>query len=490
LKAFLVLLVAGTLGLLAYGMWTRRAVMPVESPPRTIAVLPFKPLVDTARDEPLEMGICNALIVRLGGLSQLTVRPTSSVVSYNKLGQDPLAAGRELGVDALLLGYIQRSGDRIRVTAQLLRTADGKPLWSGQFNEKFTDIFAVEDSISRQMAEALRLNLTGDEQRQVARHFTENVEAYESYMKGIYFQDKRTPEGLRKSIQYFQQATERDPQYALAFAGLAEAYALHAVRADMPAHESYRQAKSAAMRALEIDETSVEAHMVLAHIRCWYDWDWSGAESEFKRAGELGRNHPRAAQYYASYLIIMGRHQEAVSEIKRARRLAPLSLNINVQVARMLFFAREYDEAIEQCRKTLEMDPDYGGAHLFLGKIYKQKGLYREALAELERARELLGDNAEILSMIGYTHAAAGRRTEAEQVLQELDGLSRQRYISPYHAAVIYAGLGEKDKAFGRLEQAYQEREGRMTLLKSAPEFDGLRSDPRLTTLLQRMNLL
>jgi DNA-binding winged helix-turn-helix (wHTH) protein/TolB-like protein/tetratricopeptide (TPR) repeat protein len=475
------------LGLVAYYTWTKRAEPGLKV--RSIAVLPFKPLVADNRDEPLEMGMCDALITRLSGLNQLIIRPTSLVVQYNKPGQDSLTAGRELGVDALLDGFVQKSGNKIRVTAQLVSISDGKHLWSGQFNANFTDIFAVEDSISRQMTEALLLNLTGEEQTRVAKHYTENVEAYEFYLKGRYFLDKRTPDGVKKSIDYFQEATEKDPKYALAFAGLAESYVIFAVRADMPPQDSYQKAKTAAMRALEIDDTIAEAHTALAHVRCWYDWDWPGAESEFKRAIELSVSYPSATQYYASYLITMGRHQEAVSEIKQAQRLAPLSLNINVQVARILYFARQYDEAIEQCLKTLEIEPTYGGAHLFLGRAYKQKGMYGEALAELEKARDLFRNDPEVLSLIGYTYAVSGRRVEAQKVLQELQALSKQRYVSPYHLAMVYAGLGERDKAFDWLERAYTDREGRLTILKFVPEFDRLHSDPLYADLLRRVGL-
>jgi DNA-binding winged helix-turn-helix (wHTH) protein/TolB-like protein/tetratricopeptide (TPR) repeat protein len=489
-RVLTVVLAAGALGLVAYGVWQMRAVQPAERPPKTIAVLPFKPIVAADRDEALEMGMCHALIVRLSGLDQLTVRPTSAVAPYNTLGQDPLAAGRALGVDALLDGYIQRSGDRIRVTAQLLRTSDGKPLWSGQFNEKFTDIFAVQDSISMQMTEALRLNLADEDQRRVTRHSTENVEAYELYLKGCNLQDKRTPEGVKKSVQYFQQAIEKDPNYALAHAGLAESYVILAVRADLPPRDTHRLATAAAERAVALDDASAEAHTALAHVRFWCNWDWPGAEIEFNRAIDLSRNQPIATQYYAPYLMAMGRSREAVAEIERVQRLAPLSLSTNAQAARIYFFAREYDKAIEQCQKTLDMDPDYGGARLFLGRTYTQKGLYREALIELERSRELFGGSAEVSAVIGYTYAAAGRRPEARRVLRELVELSKRRYISPYHMAMIHAGLGEKDEALDLLEQAYEDREGRMTILRVAPEFDGLRSDSRLATLLQRMRLM
>lgn len=475
------------LSAVAYYTWTRR----VAPGPgiRSIAVLPFKPLVADSRDESLEMGMCDALITRLGGLNQLVVRPTSSMMMYNKPGQDPLAAGRELGVDALLDGYVQRSGDRIRVTAQLLRVTDGKHLWSGQFNENFTDIFAVEDSISRQIVEALLLKLTGEEQKRVTRHYTENVEAYQLYLKGRYFQGKRAIEGLKKSIDYFQQAIEKDPNYALAFTGLADSYGILAIRADMRPQDAYQKAKAAATRALEIDDTIAEAHTSLANVRYWYDWDWSGAESEFNRAIELSPNNPLVHQPYANYLMAMGRQREALSESQKACALEPLSLTINTQMGRVLYFLREYDKAIEQCRTTLEMDPNFGGAHLFLGRSYKQKGMYEEALAELQKARGLLTDSAEVLSLIGYTYAVAGRRVEALNSLQALQAQSVQRYVSPYHMAMVYAGLGEQDKAFEWLEKAYEDREGRITILKVAPEFDSLRKDRRFAELVKRVGL-
>jgi TolB-like protein/Flp pilus assembly protein TadD len=475
------------LGLIAYYTGLQRSEPSLKV--RSIAVLPFKPLVADNRDEPLEMGMCDALITRLSSLNQLIVRPTSSVVHYNKLGQDSLTAGRELGVDALLDGFVQRSGDKIRVTAQLLRISDGKHLWSAQFNENFTDIFAVEDSISKQMVEALLLNLTGEEQRLVTKHHTENIQAYQLYLKGRYFQDKRTPEGWKKGIEYFQQAIEKDPNYALAFAGLADCYVAVAVRTDMRPQDSFQRAKTAATRALQLDDSIGEAHASLANVRYWYDWDWGGAESEFKRAFELNPNYSLAHQYFSSYLMAMGRHQEAISEIKRTQELEPLSAPVNVQIARILYFAREYDKAIEQCENTLELDPNSAGAHFFLSRAYKQKGLYREALAELEKARGLFGDGAEVFSLIGYTYAMAGRHVEAQKVLQELQAESNQRYVSPYHVAMVYAGLGEQDKAFERLEKAYEDREGRMTILKVAPEFDSLRSDPRYADLMRRIGL-
>ncbi|MGZ5442452.1 MAG: winged helix-turn-helix domain-containing protein [Thermoanaerobaculia bacterium] len=486
--AFLLALAA--LALLAYLVWPGRRVTAVEEHLRSVAVLPFQPLAATSRDEPLEMGICDALTTRLATLEQLVVRPTSSVVRYNRVGQDPLVAGRELRVDAVLEGYIQRSGDRIRVTARLLRTADGKSLWSGQFNEPFTDIFSIEDSISRQIVQALHVSLTSEQRRRVTKHATENSEAYQLYLKGRYFYDKRTAAGLTKSVAYLEEATAKDPSYALAFAALANSYVVLAVRADMPPKDSYRNARAAATRALEIDETTAEAHSALGNVRTWYDWDWPGAEREFKRAIELGSNDPITYQQYATFLMVVGRPREAMAAIKHAQDLEPLSLQVNVQAARVLFFSQQYDAALEQCRRSLDLDPEFGPAYLFVGRIHAQKGSYSEAIAALSRARTLVPDSAEVLALIGSVHASGGHPTEARQMLEELRRLSKEKYVSPYHVAMIHAGLGENDAAFAELEKAYDDREGRMTILRFAPEFASLRTDARFTRLLQRMKLV
>jgi tetratricopeptide (TPR) repeat protein len=331
--------------------------------------------------------------------------------------------------------------------------------------------------------------LTGEEQRRVSKHYTENAEAYTLYIKGYYFLNKRTAQGMKKSIEYFQQAIEKDPNYALAWAGLADSYSALPIRANTPPQDLFQAAKAAAMRALEIDETIAEAHASLANVKYSYDWDWSGAEGEFKRAIELNPNYSVAHQSYASYLISTGRHEQAISEAKRVQALDPLSLFGNVQMARIFYFAGRYDEAVAECLKALEMDSNYGVARLFLGKAYRQKGMYKEALAELEKAKDLLEDDSEVLSQIGYTYAVWGRRVEAQKVLEELQESSKQSYVSPYHIAMVYAGLGQRDKTFEWLEMAYERREARMNILKFAPEFDGLHSDPRYADLVRRVGL-
>jgi len=478
----LIAVIVAAIAILALAVWfvrPRKAATPF-----TIAVLPFKPLHADRRDEALELGICNALIRRLGTLDQLIVSPTSSVTGYTKTDQDPLAAGRKLHVDAIVDGYIERSQNTIRVTARLLRTRDGKSLWSGVFNESFTDIFGVEDSMSRQIAEALHVNLTSG----VDMQSTRSVEAYDLYLKGRYFQDKRTPESIARSIEYLQQATAKDPRYALAFAALSESYTQLAIRADAPPRLAGERANAAAMRAVELDGASAETHAALARVKDWYGWDWAGAEDEFKRALALSPNDATLNAQHAAYLLGRGRHAEAIAAIRRAQRLAPVSLTVDVQAARVFYFAGRYDTAMEECRKAIELDPNFGGTYLFIGRTEAERGHYPEALDALGRARSLLHDSAEAVSLVGYTLAVSGRTTEARKILQDLRALSRTRYVSPYHLAIIEAGLGERDAAFRSLEQACDDREGRLTIVRFAPEFQSLRSDARFADLLQRLH--
>jgi DNA-binding winged helix-turn-helix (wHTH) protein/TolB-like protein/Tfp pilus assembly protein PilF len=470
--------IIATIAVIALAVWFMRPRTHVDAPVRTIAVLPFKPLHADRRDEPLEMGICNALIRRLGTLDQLIVTPMSSVTGYT----DPMAAGRNLRVDAVVDGYIERSQNTIRVTARLLRTRDGKSLWSGVFNDTFTDIFGVEDSMSRQIAEALNVKLTTQEAS------TRSIEAYDLYLKGRYFQDKRTPDSIARSIEYLQEATAKDPRYALAFAALSESYTQLAIRADAPPRLAGEKAISAAMRAVELDEASAEAHAALARVKNWYAWDWAGAEKEFNRALELSPNDATLAEQHAAYLVGRGRHAEAIAAIRRAQRLAPVSLTIDVQAARVFYFAGRYDAAMDECRKAVELDPNFGGTYLFIGRVEAQRRHDREAIDALARARSLLHDSAEAVSLLGYTYARSGNATEARKILEDLRTLSRRRYVSPYHLAIIEAGLGNRDDAFRSLERAYDDREGRLTILRFAPEFASLRSDARFDALLHRLN--
>ncbi|MBI3948864.1 MAG: tetratricopeptide repeat protein [Acidobacteria bacterium] len=332
------------------------------------------------------------------------------------------------------------------------------------------------------------LTLTGAEKRQLTKRFTENIEAYQAYLKGRYFWNKRTREGLKKGIEYFQQAIEKDPSYASAYSGLSDSYALVVLQEALSPNEGFPKARAAAERALEIDETLAEAHTSLAFVRQAYDWDWLSAETEFKRAIKLNPSYATGHHWYAMYLTAMERFDEAITEIKRAQELDPVSLVINTNVGVVLYFARQYDQAIEQLRNTLDMDPSFVWARIYLGLSYEQKGQWPEAIAEFRKAR-LLDETPVISAALGHAYAMAGRGREVEEVLAELKRLSQQRYVSPYSVAIIYTSLGGKDQAFEWLQKAYEGRSVGLYRLKVEPRLDSLRSDPRFQDLLRRIGL-
>jgi DNA-binding winged helix-turn-helix (wHTH) protein/TolB-like protein/Flp pilus assembly protein TadD len=486
LLALSVLLV-GTVAVLSYLWVVNRANRTTTPPaaPGSIAVLPFKLLGNEASDEYLGSGMADALITKLSNIRQISVRPTSAVIKYAaRPDTDPLAAGRELGVDSVLEGTIQRSGDRVRVTVQLTSVRESKPLWAHSFDERFTDIFTVQDSISAQVAEALTLKLTGEEQRLLAKRYTDNVEAYQSYLRGRYFLSKRSEEGSRRAIAYFTEAIEKEPDYALAYAGLADAYSVLGFYefGTLAPEENYQRAKTAAMRALELDETLAEAHTSLALAKVDVEHDAAGAEREYRRAIELNPNYATAHHWYSDFLAAMDRQDEAMAEIKRAIELDPLSLVINVTLGERLFYTRRYDEALVQLHKTLELDESFGLTHYLLGLTLEQKGMYEEAIASFNRARELSGDSPFIMAALGHTFAVSGKRGEAQRLLVELKELSRRRKVSPYDIATIYTGLGERAQAFEWLQKLYKTQTRHM--LRSDPRMDSLRPDPRYQELL------
>jgi DNA-binding winged helix-turn-helix (wHTH) protein/TolB-like protein len=459
-------------------------------PIKSIAVLPFKPLVAEGRDAPLELSMADSLILKLGNLGQITVRPLSAVRRYTDLEQDAVEAGQELRVESVLEGNIQKLQDRIRVRVRLVRVRDGKQLWTEQFDENWTDIFTAQDRISQRVAVALALTLNGEEQRQLTKRFTQNPEAYQAYIRGRYFWNKSTGDGYRKAVEDFQRAIKIDPRYALAFAGLADSYNMLGSSGLMPMRESHTKARAAAEKALELDEQIAEAHTSLGAIIADYYWEWPEAEKHFRRAIALNPSYTTAHYWYSEYLSRMLRHEEAIRAALRAQELEPVSLETNSHVGAALYRARQYDGAVEQFRKTLELDPEFIDAHVILGLTLVQKGMYREAIAEFQKAIALTRNNPGIVSVLGYGYGMAGMKGEAQEVLKELDKLSRQgTYVSAFSKLTLYMALGEKDRAFEWLERAYEERFWYLGLLAADPLFDPLRSDPRYADLLRRMNL-
>ncbi len=455
---------------------------------RSLAVLPFKYIGAEAGDEYLGLGLADALITKLTNLRQIRVRPTSAVREYTR-ARDITVAGRELKVDALLDGSIQRARKRIRVTAQLVDARDGATLWAENFDEKLVDIFSLEDSLSDQVVRALSLKLTGEERKHLVKRHTESTEAFHAYLKGRYFWNKRTAEGFKKGIEYCEHAIALDPTYALAYAGLADCYQLLSAFKFRPPRELIPKAKAALLKALQLDDTLAEAHTSLAHL-LRREWNWSVAEKEFKRAIELNPNYATAHHWYSTYLIMMARFDEALAEIKMAHELDPLSLAVNRSGGILFYLTRQYDRAIEQLLETVELEPNFGYTHFVLGLVYAAKGMYDEAIKQYRKTHQTLsGKGLEPTACLGYIYALSGRRGEAQKVLDQLRGLSDQGYELHYHTALIYLALGDKDQAFAWLEQAYNERDEELGLLKVDPMLDSLRADPRFVSLLERVGL-
>jgi TolB-like protein/Flp pilus assembly protein TadD len=454
---------------------------------KIIAVLPFKPLLAASRDESLEIGMADTLITKLGSLRHIIVRPVSAVRRYAALEQDPIAAGREQGVDSVLDGSVQKSGERIRVTVRLLSVADGQQLWADKFEEKFTDIFSVQDSISERVAAALAVTLTGADKKQLTKRYTESAEAYQLYLQGRYYATKYTPEATKKAIASFDKAIALDPKYALAYDGLA--YCYYASDWFMSPKEAFAKAKALAQKALEIDPALAEAHISLGLLKAWADYDWPGAEREFKRAFELNPNYPPAHLWYGFYLMSFGKVDESIVGIKRAIELDPLSSEANTCLGIALLFGRRYDEALQQLRTTVEAEPDYWIAHLYFARALEKKGELSAAIAELKKTRLIEGAPAEVTSALGYAYAVSGNKAEAEKIILQLKEESQQFYVPAYSIATIYAGLGDKERAFEYLEKEYANGAYYLNYLRVDPELDGLRSDPRFADLLRRLRL-
>jgi len=459
-----------------------------DTPISTIAVLPFKPLVAENRDEVLEMGMTDTLISRLGNNREIIVRPLSSVRKFGNLEQDALAAGRALDVEAVLDGNIQHWGDKIRVNVRLVKTADGTTLWTGTFDEKFTDIFVVQDAISSRVASALKLRLSGDEKMRLTKRATENIEAYDFYLRGRFHAQKITATDLRKAIEFYQKAIDADPNYALALAAMADVYRTLAVAAFAPSKEVCPQAKQFAQRALKIDPSLAEAHIVLGWVGFLFDWDWRAAEAELKKALELAPNNSEAHRGYAHFLSIQGRHDEAIAEGRLSRELDPLTLITATLEGQFLFYGGRDAEAIERLNKTLELDSNFWGAHAVLGRVYLRQGRFEEAVAELQTAKELSGGSTEPMMQLGYALAKSGRLQEAEAVIAELKSLAARNSVPAYIFAMIYHGLGKREEALNYLEKSYQEREAQLAFIKIDTRWDNLRSEPRFVELMRRMN--
>jgi serine/threonine-protein kinase len=461
-----------------------------ESQQETIASIAVLPFVNESPDpdtEHLSDGITESIRNSLSQLPHLKVISHLPVSRYQGRVTDARMAGQALKVQAVVMGRISKRGDNLSVSAELVDTRDSRQLWGDQFNRKLANILALQDEISREISAKLRMRLSGEERKRLTKRYTENTEAHLAYLKGRYIWSKRQREDYGQAIAYFQQAIAKDPTFALAWAGLADCYVLGG--GGRSGRETHLKAKAAAMEALKIDETLAEAHATLGLSQLFHDWNLTAAEAEFKRALELDPNYATARQWYADYLAVMGRTEEALAQIKQARELEPLSEILIRDTGRIFYYARRYDEALAQCQTALEMKAKFYPAIVTLGDIYLQQKRYGEAVAHYQQAVKLAPGMAMMKASLAHAYAASGQRGEAQKILAELIAQVKGRPVPAFDLAVIYAGLGERERAFQQLEQAYQERFYRLIYLGVEPLFDSLRRDPRFQDLLRRVGL-
>ena len=485
LRVIVVLALVLGLPILAFWLFRSRGHGHAPTGIRSLAVLPLENLSADASQSYFADGMTDELITDLAQISALRVISRTSVMVYKGARKPLPQIARELNVDAVVEGTVLRSGDQVRITAQLIEASTDRHLWSQSYEGELRDSLALQNTVARAIADQIRINLTTQEQAALKNEKVVNPEAYESYLKGRYFWNKRTADGLKVALAYFNQAIEEDPKYAQAYSGLADTYVLlgdweYEV---LSPDEAFPKAKAAAIRALELDNTLSDAHTSLASLGM-FDWDWQSAGVEFRRAIELNPSYATAHQWYAWHLNLLGRKSEAIAEMRKAESLDPLSLIISADMADVLLVVRLYDESIQESRKTLEMDPNFAVAHFELGEAYAQKRMYSEAIAELQRAIALSGGSTTFTSNLAYAYAVSGRRNEALKIMNDLKTRSSR---NPSEIALIYVGLDEKDQAVKWLEKAYDEHFNPSILLR--PGFDPMRSDSRFQNLLHRIGL-
>ncbi|HSB09455.1 MAG TPA: winged helix-turn-helix domain-containing protein [Blastocatellia bacterium] len=476
---------------LAFFLWRRKTSEAPDGgkPMTSIAVLPFKSVGPDIGDAALGLEMADTLITRLSGTKQLVVRPLGAVRKYSDKNQDPILAGRELLVELVLDASTQMEGDRVRVTVRLLKVADGSALWAEPYDEKFEDIFAVQDSVTEKVARALALNLTEAERKLLTKRHMENTDAYRLYLMGRYFENKGTEEGYNKGIQYFNQALQIDPRNALACSGLADTYNRAAQDSILSPNEGFLKAKEFALKALEIDTSLAEAHHSLGCVKWIFEYDWRGTETEYKRGLELDPYYQPNRVCYAEYLSGLGRHDEAFAQMRSAPEPDPTDVFCNLAVGELFYFARQYSRAIEQLQNTLDMEPNRASAHFYLGLAYEQTGMYEKAISELQKANALIQRASASAAALGHAYAVSGNKRKARELIDDLRERAKRRYVAPHLIATIYAGLGEKERAFEWLEREFDDRSGGFTHIKVDPRFDPLRSDPRFGDLLVRAGL-
>ncbi|UCC83931.1 MAG: tetratricopeptide repeat protein [Gemmatimonadota bacterium] len=458
---------------------------------RSVAVLPFANLSADPENEYFSDGVTEDIITRLCKIPGLKVISRHSVMQYKAKAQNLREIGRDLGVATILEGSVRRAGDRVRITAQLANAKTDEHIWAETYERELTDIFAIQSDVAIRIADALKATLSPAVRARIEKQPTANLDAHNSYLLGTFYWNKRTEEGFRIGLQHLEEAIAKDSSYALAHVGVADCYNLLPFYGVAHPGQAHPKAKAAALKALELDDTLAEAHTSLAFVETWYDWDWSVAEAEFKRALELNPGYARTHHWYAWYHTIRGEMDEAVARVARARELDPLSLIINTDVGDLFYYSRRYDEALEQQLKAVGMDPSFWPAHVNLGRVYVQNGMFREAIESFQRAIALSGEHPSGVGMLGYAYAVIGMKSEAAAALDKLEELAARVNVPSYLRAIVCVGLGDMDEAFAWLEKAHAERDSAWLVyyLKADPWADSLRGDGRFKDLLERMGL-
>ncbi|MEK6337552.1 MAG: tetratricopeptide repeat protein, partial [Acidobacteriota bacterium] len=474
--------VAGTIGISTY-LHARDSEVAIES----IAVLPFVNQNNDPNVEYLSDGLTESIINSLAQLPNLKVTPRSSAFRYKGKETDPLSAGKELGVRAVLTGRLLQRGDDLLVSAELIDVRDNKQLWGQQYQRKISDLLAVQNDIARDISSNLRPTLSGVEVNKLKKRYTDNPEAYQLFLKGHYFWLKFTPADHKRAKEYFDQAIAIDPTFALAYVGLSETYGASATNGWISPRDGYPKAKAAAMKALQLDDSLAESHYAAGGILMFYDLDWATAEQEYKRAIELNPGLELTYELYSYLLLGLGRADEGIAMAKRGLQIAPLSVVLADDLASAYYIARRYDEAIQQYQKSVEVDPNHYGGVLGLGQVYEVKGMHEEAIRELQKAIVIGGRTSGALVMLGHAYASSGKQAEAQKIVDELNEMAKQSYVSPYDLAILYVGLGDKERALEQLNKAYEDRAGWIIYLKVEPLLDPLRSEPRFAEIVSRV---
>lgn len=484
-----IMAVAGLIALTGIGYLSIRVNRTSRGSIRSLAVLPLANLSGDPNQDYFVDGMTDALRQQLQGIRSLRVISRTSSMHYRGSGKPLPAIARELNVDAVVDGSVLRSGDRIRINVELVQAGIDEHLWSNSYEKDLRDVFVLQTEVAQRIADEIRVTLTPLDRARLSRIHPSNPDAYRSYSKGRVFWNKRNEQDLKTAIAFFQQAVDADPEYALAYDGLADSWIPLGWYGFMPPSETFPHAKAAVMKALSLDDSLAEAHTSLAFVNLYYERDWTGAEREFRRAIDLNPNYANGHHWYGEFLSLVGRHAEAIAESQRARELDPLSNIINAWLSSRYFYARQYDKAIEEGRNAVEMDPGFAPARMVLGQAYEQKGMLKEAIAEFERAFSLDSASSMYAACLANALAVAGRRAEALKTLEDLNRLAEHGFVCSYDRALIHMGLGDREKSFDLLNAAVQERSPRAAFLGVDPRFAGLRADARFSGLLRSIGL-